>query len=118
MVVSILWSVLLVMWCYNWWRYRKFNVKLQRFMTVVPVTQIVSSVVLLHYWRAKSATGLEPTLFYWLFFVTVGVARGAFYVTLIYIAKGWSVTRAELTRSELRYIWSMVFFWWLQIGFI
>jgi len=69
------WGILTLLWCINWWRYRFFNVKLQRVITVVPLVKMTVALANLYYWRAESSTGRQPTSLYWVCFFLLGVAR-------------------------------------------
>lgn len=108
LVAIVAWSLLLVAWCANWLRYRFFNIKLQRAITSVPFIQIAVSIASMFYWRERSSTGYEPEALYITMFMLSCLSKGIFFICLVFIGKGWGITRNQLGTQELKRIWGMI----------
>jgi len=115
--LAVSWSVLLSMWLLNWGLYRMANsIKLHRFLTLIPVSKIVLSIVDYVVWYHLSVYGSLDVTQSIIQLVAVLCFKGAFFCTLILIAKGWCVIRSELIPMERKaLIFTMVAFLIAQI---
>jgi len=92
----VLWSIVSIVWCFNWLYYRQQNVKLHKFISVIPFTSIMRSAFSFVLFRTFSVYGyLSYTLFV-LFVVALVVWHFTFYATLMLIAKGWCTVNDKL----------------------
>lgn len=107
-VVTIIWFVLTILWCFNWIKNRKVNVLnflflirifikwkqkswLHRVISLYPITKILQTLVFAIYWGLLSQYGmvnLATVVFYYLFYV---LFRVIFYLVLLFIASGWGI---------------------------
>lgn len=61
-VALFVWSGLVLIWVGNWWRYRGWNVRLQRALTCVPLVCALTSAAWLHTWTVEASTGIASDL--------------------------------------------------------
>lgn len=101
LVLVIIWVVMFLAWFYNWVRYRAFNVKLQRFLSLVPAMEAMSSLVYLQYWRQASSTGHYDSTLWGLWLAVSCLSSGLFFLCLALVGMGWSITRAQLDRADV-----------------
>jgi len=96
-------------WCWNWFRYRWFNVRLQKLISVVPLSKALISAAFLFYWREGSETGEFPINWQRADYVLSVVDLGCFFGSLLMVAKGWMITRGALHKFEVRRVSAMIF---------
>jgi len=108
-VTAALWSSLLMIWTWNWFRYRWFNVRLQKLISIVPTSKALISCTLLFYWREGSETGQFPVNWARANYVMSVVDLGCFFGSLLMVAKGWMITRGALHTFEVRRVSAMIF---------
>jgi hypothetical protein len=108
-VTAAMWSALAMIWVWNWFRYRWFNIHLQRLITIVPVSKALISLSFLFYWREGSITGQFPSNWAWSNYIFAVLDLGAFFGSLLVIAKGWMITRGRFTKFEIRRVTAMIF---------
>jgi uncharacterized membrane protein YgcG len=103
-----IWAALALIWVYNWWRYRFFNIKIQVILTFVPITRFVISCISRFYWVQASRTGRWPTNLAWAQW-SVGVFYTAvFFGCMLLISKGWMITRGPFTKTEKQRVFGLL----------
>jgi hypothetical protein len=107
LATSIMWGIFALVWTGNWFLYRKFNIKLQRLVTGVPLVHCFVALFQLMEWTTKSRTGVESPELKWAAFFLVCVAKGVFFGALLVIGKGWGITRGSLSAFDMRRIFVM-----------
>jgi len=90
------WSLLTVLWACNLFRYRHWNIKVQRPMLLVPLTQIAASVAQLYFWRQASKTGRYPKDLLAARNILTAFAQGMLFLNALLIARGWGILRAHI----------------------
>ena len=96
------WSVVLVLWVYNLCKFRNHNVLLQRALTFVPVAKWVYVLLNTIYYQTGANTGDLPSSIFLFSLIVYILYKGAFFSTLLLIAKGWLISRPVLDESEKR----------------
>ncbi len=98
------WSVVVVLWLYNLCKFRNHNVLLQRALTFVPVVKWAYVLLNTVYYQSGATTGELPSSIFLFSLVVYILYKGAFFSTLLLIAKGWLISRPVLDESEKRYV--------------
>lgn len=108
-VVTIGWGILVFLWLINIFLYRVWNMKLQKAMLIIPSILVVLSFFKLLDWKYRSSTGLYslPLIITVYFFECFNMA--ALFTVIILMAEGWSITRGNLSVSEMRKIGLLIF---------
>lgn len=116
LVVTFIWLAMGAVWVGNWWRYRQFNVRLQRVVSVVPFVHAALTVCSNFYWNEASVTGSVNLLGFLVLSLSLALfalhshypkswgnfifgisvfAEGAIYGALLLTASGFGITKAE-----------------------
>ena len=98
------WSIVLMLWLYNLCKFRNHNVLLQRALTFVPVAKWAYVLLNTVYYQSGATTGELPSSIFLFSLIVYILYKGAFFSTLLLIAKGWLISRPVLDESEKRYV--------------
>jgi hypothetical protein len=98
------WLAATVFWTVSWWRYRFFNINLQRMMTLLPFSKALLAIPSEFYWRIASSTGQYPSN--WLLYQEFAecLDRLLFFGVLILLARGYAITIETLRSQDKRTI--------------
>ena len=89
-------------------RSENINSQLQLLMAAVPVSSALFSLFYLGYWYYASSTGRPSDALYWFAFFSEAVAIAMFFAAILYLSKGWSMSRRGLNPVEVPQIWIIV----------
>lgn len=99
--LGIGWTILTLIWMFNWIPYRYFNVNLQSVVTIVPLLQTVFCYISYLLWVTRSQSGIEENQYFWASLVLQGLCKSALFASLLLIANGWGILRDSLGRNEI-----------------
>jgi len=100
----VTWSVVLVAWCLNWFKYRNERILLHRAITLIPLFKIIEVFYNLIYWSTYSKKGKVELWETVLYYATSVVFEGVLFTILLLISKGWGITRPNIIGVENRAI--------------
>jgi len=78
--------------------------------------QMLICLISLFFWQQRSRTGIDSISLELLHFQINSIYDGVEFVVLILLAKGWKITRRNLTRDETRRIGAVVLLWIITHG--
>jgi hypothetical protein len=122
--VLALWLLLLLAWVANWLAHRRHHVTLQKAITLPIVLRVALTACYYEYWRLcrgfvledpESDTGITGLSdcpdkgIPWAIAVFLLMNQFATFTALLLIAKGYSITRADISRQEKRAILAISF---------
>lgn len=96
------WTVVLLLWLVNLCKFCNHHVMLQRALTFVPVAKWVYVILNTVYYQTGASTGDLPLSILHFSYVVYILYKGAFFTSLLLIAKGWLISRPVLDESEKR----------------
>ena len=104
--MTILWSLIFVIWLANFLRFRKSgnaSLQLQKFIALPAVLAAVGAGLGYWWWNACHETGECPgsTGFMVSYSALDALIKALVWLVLILVAKGFSITRAVLSRREM-----------------
>jgi len=96
-VFTLIWVVLLFFWTFHLYQYRIWNIKLQKAIVIIPLFQVVICLFKMLLWREKSSSGLTNTTIN-AFVFQIDIFNTTYrFGMFILMAKGWMITRGDLT---------------------
>ncbi|KAJ3438771.1 lung seven transmembrane receptor [Anaeramoeba flamelloides] len=104
----IIFSILLLIWLKNWFSFREQKIKLHKLLTFLLIYKIASLALVYLYWSDFSKNGKEISLYFIISYIVNIISQFLFYAALLFISKGWSITRQNLLRNERILIYSIV----------
>ena len=96
------WAACVAAWVVHLFLYRKWNVKLQCSMTLLPLSKMVLCVPSMLYWDEASKVGTYPLNLGWLVLACSVLDRVMWFGVLYLLSSGWRITKARLSPLERR----------------
>jgi len=95
-----LWLAVLAVVIYNWYKFRRQQIWLQRFLYLIPIVKLIGLASGLFYWKTMSRHG-EVSFWQQVSYYTSSVVfETLLFAVLLLISKGWYITRTQLSRTE------------------
>ncbi|ETO29703.1 hypothetical protein RFI_07417 [Reticulomyxa filosa] len=94
--LGLLWALVSVVWIVHWYRYKHFNIKYHRLVSLYPLLKVVSCVLWHFFWVYCSKKGVESFDLSFSVRLTDSLADGWLFLSLILLAEGWNWLRNGL----------------------
>ncbi|KAJ6227210.1 hypothetical protein M0813_10118 [Anaeramoeba flamelloides] len=96
----VIFLVMMFVWFVNWVKHRDQNIRLHKVLTIIMVFKIVTFLLWYLLWSDYSKQGEPSNTYIAITYIVSGILQLMFYLTLLYIAKGWSILRPSLKSDE------------------
>jgi len=95
-VLLVLWALVTVLWCCNWMKFRDQSSKLQKVITLFPLSEFLYCGVAIIYWSTSSIHGIVPSFEENIFIFFIILEETIFYIVLMLISCGWGINKDQL----------------------
>jgi len=92
-ILSFIWGFTILVWCFNWIRFRSQPSRLNRLMTVLPIIKFIYCGIGILYWKTESVIGEVPNNIEYTFIFFIILEEAIFFLILMTIASGWGVSK-------------------------
>ncbi|KAJ5070184.1 hypothetical protein M0811_11213 [Anaeramoeba ignava] len=109
LIFIFIWIVFMILWIFNWIRHRKTKINLHRLLSFTLFIMTINLIGQFLYWRILSTKGKISINIFAGILLTDALSQFLFYISLLFIARGWSIIHPELDGQSARYSFTIVF---------
>eukprot|EP01155_Anaeramoeba_flamelloides_P017755 Anaeramoba_flamelloidesa568189_70.p1 GENE.a568189_70~~a568189_70.p1 ORF type:complete len:478 (-),score=60.26 a568189_70:10-1443(-) len=102
LVFAIVWVLMVIYWFINWFRHLNIKIKLHKYLTFVVIAKCVELFIFYSYWKSLSKNGVQNNTTTYVVYFYDGVYDFFFYLTLLFIAKGYSILKPTFSFKEIK----------------